>query len=1168
MAASSNAEFIRNSVSRSVAVVPDGKVFYSLCAVALAAVFFASCRSETRLPDADSPEYREVVLNFYGAAARIQTGSEAGAFERLEAASQVAPAEPAIWYNMALLALRRGELEQAASHAATARRVAPNNDDVLLLSGLIELQRADSAQAVNHLMDAVRADTTNIRAMYVLAEMARTRSTELATPDAADPALLFERILRLDPTNTAAILQRLELAVNARKWQMADSLSDRLRRITAEWPEDTRRQIRVLEEHIQDRNVDAGITTIIRVGNLMKAVDAHRASLAALQTDILDPSLVMTRFVRLPSPTGRPSPADTALVYEEKPLLPQDTRWDWLGTVFQSAEGPLAAVAVNYSTIRIDPDIRLVFPGRKAAAVPRRPVAFLDYDYDFRMDLAAAGARGFRLYRQESDGSYTDKTGTLGLSERITSTAYTGIWPLDIDLEGDVDLVGSTEWGSILLLRNDGDGTFTPQPIFSETRDLVDLQWADVDDDGDPDATLLDADGGLHVYTNERSGAFSHRPLNLPGRVVAIHISDFDSDGRFELIVLTSDGQVASTSFHSDGSGKPAPIAAFGRPVRPSDYARVSTADLDNNGGQDLIVTTSAGSHVWLRDESRELLPFGTFDGLSIYDEADLDATGNLGLVALDAASKARHLVGRPGRDYLSRSILPKAADAVGDRRINSFGIGGEIELRTDLLYQKRLISSPLVHFGLGDRQLVDVARIVWPNGTSQAEFDLTSDQALIATQSLKGSCPWVFTFDGSSMRFVTDFLWRSPLGLRINAVETAGIATTEDWVKIDGDALVRREGIYDVRITAELWETHFFDHVALRAVDHPVGTEIFVDEVFVFPPNELTVHTTSAPQPVRVWDHTGRDVTDIVAAVDGRYVDSFELYSHQGLTRNHHVEIELIGSPSAVPLWLIASGWIRPTDSSINVALGQGDHPRPQGVRLEALRDDGTWVTVRKDLGFPAGKSKTMLIDMTDVLEGNPSRRVRLVTNLEIYWDEIAWAEKAGAGLSVVTDVPMVAADLRYRGFSLVEAATRSTPETPAYDSLAATTQQWRDLVGFHTRFGDVAELVASVDDRYVIMNAGDEMVLAFEALPPVKDGWKRDFILVGDGWVKDGDYNTTFSRTVLPLPDHAESEYETPLLRLPENAAYNKHPDDWTQYHTRYVTPANYVATLRPLP
>jgi hypothetical protein len=78
----------------------------------------------------------------------------------------------------------------------------------------------------------------------------------------------------------------------------------------------------------------------------------------------------------------------------------------------------------------------------------------------------------------------------------------------------------------------------------------------------------------------------------------------------------------------------------------------------------------------------------------------------------------------------------------------------------------------------------------------------------------------------------------------------------------------------------------------------------------------------------------------------------------------------------------------------------------------------------------------------------------------------------------------------------------------------------RWRDLEGYYTRFGDVRELVAKTEDRYVIMNAGDELRLSFEAPPPPPAGWTRDFVLIGDGWVKDGDYNTSFSKTVLPLP------------------------------------------------
>ncbi len=161
------------------------------------------------------------------------------------------------------------------------------------------------------------------------------------------------------------------------------------------------------------------------------------------------------------------------------------------------------------------------------------------------------------------------------------------------------------------------------------------------------------------------------------------------------------------------------------------------------------------------------------------------------------------------------------------------------------------LISSPIVHIGLGEATRAEVARIFWPNGTIQSEFGLTADATIAATQRLKGSCPWLFAWNGHEMAFVTDLIWRSPLGLRINAQATADIQATEDWVKVRGDQLVARDGAYDLRVTAELWETHFFDRLALGYVDHPAGTEVFVDERFAVPAPPLDLVATD---PVRAF--------------------------------------------------------------------------------------------------------------------------------------------------------------------------------------------------------------------------------------------------------------------------------------------------------------------------
>ena len=134
-----------------------------------------------------------------------------------------------------------------------------------------------------------------------------------------------------------------------------------------------------------------------------------------------------------------------------------------------------------------------------------------------------------------------------------------------------------------------------------------------------------------------------------------------------------------------------------------------------------------------------------------------------------------------------------------------------------------------------------------------------------------------------------------------------------------------------------------------------------------------------------------------------------------------------------------------------------------------------------------------------------------------------------------------------------------------PNYERLSGTKQRWRDLTGYYTRYGDVRELLARTDDRYVIVNSGDEMALRFPERPAQPAGWLRDFVIVGDGWIKDGDYNSTFSRTVQPLPHHSERDYTTPPGKLEDEWTYRHHPEDWQNYHTRYVTPEVFSHALR---
>jgi hypothetical protein len=656
----------------------------------------------------------------------------------------------------------------------------------------------------------------------------------------------------------------------------------------------------------------------------------------------------------------------------------------------------------------------------------------------------------------------------------------------------------------------------------------------------------------------------------------AIAAADANHDGILDLLAVQSTGSILCLS-NSGGTWGTSEITRVPGPAQTLDgEVRLRIADLDNNGAFDLLLSrvspassSSPGALIWLADDKGQFASLQSAQAPArVFDAADLTGAGHLDLLGLSSDGQAIQAINRGTKNYNWQIIRPRAHQATGDQRINSFGIGGEIEIRSGLLVQKQPINSPQLHFGLGQQTGAEVARILWPNGTMRAEFALKADQEVVTEQRLKGSCPFLFAFNGSKMEFVKDAVpWGSAIGLRINNLGTASIASTEEWYKIGHDQLVAHNGFYDLRITGELWETYYYDSLALMAVDHPVGTEIFTDERFSVPPVKLAVTSVAPPHSIaRATDDQGNDVTATLHDLDGQYLDTFGRGQYQGVTRDHYVEIDLGNdAPTDGPLWLIARGWLHPSDSSINVAIAQGSHEQPHPLSLEAPGVHGGWIVSRRNLGFPAGRNKICLIDLTGIFQPGMPHKLRLRTNLEIYWDQIQWARGLNGSPLKVTRLAPTTADLHYRGFSTINQANPSSPEIPDYNQLAGTAQRWRDLSGYYTRFGDVRELLTAIDDRYVIMNAGDELSLRFPEQPPPPSGWVRDYVIAGDGWIKDGDYNSTYSETVQPLPYHARTLYDTAPGNLEDEWVYRHFPDDWKNYQTRYITPDAFRNALR---
>jgi Flp pilus assembly protein TadD len=1138
--------------------------FLLLCGASLKA-----CRSSSdELPDPSSATYQEAVAAFYTGLAAIQVSAEVVAEEQLRRVTELVPQEPAAWANLGLLALRRTAFDLAAERLQTARTLAPENSQIQVLSGLLEGMQGRLEAARTYFQQATALEPHNLKAIYALAQLLEQHGEQ----SAAEVQRLLTQLLDAQPDNLAVLLELARVTAKRGDRETLQEIMARLEGKATTWPPAAQEQLRAVQRAVAEAKPLRTAQQVIMLKNVLGREAAYRQSRAAIQTPIGQEGEVISRFLRLPSPHATPAAPDATLTFAVEQLSAAGEQWTWINAVTLDGEGTPVVMMAHGHELRSTTGTTLSFPGGATAPSPGQDgIVGVDVNNDFKLDLAFASAGGMALWRQDNAGVFTDVTPHLVLPEAVTGAPYTGVWTADIDVEGDLDLVLGTPQGQPLILRNNGDGTFTALRLFEAVSGLGAFAWGDVDVDGVPDAALLDASGTVHVYANQRTGQFQARavPQEL-GKILALAVADVNSDSVLDLVVLQADGTIQRLSQTPQGdTWRLVELTRW--PNFPSDIAvasaRLFLADLDNNGGLDLLVSLQTGGRIWLSDVRGDFRSLETALPGRLFAVAELTGDGKLDLLGLSPTGQPLRVVNQGTKNYSWLTLQPRAAPVPGDGRINAFALGGEVDVRAGLLFQKQPITGPMLHFGLGDHRAAAVARIIWPNGDVQAEFALQANQVVVARQRLKGSCPWVFAYDGTAMRFITDFLWRSPLGLRINAQETAGVFMTEDWVKIRGDQLLPRDGIYDLRLTAELWETHFVDHVALLVVDHPAGTEISVDERFAVPPPRLTVYPTAPPRSVaHAWDDQGREVTDIVRARDERYLDTSGRGLYQGVTRDHYVDIDLGQDvPASGPLWLLASGWLHPTDSSINVAISQGQHTPPQSLRLEVPDGHGGWVVAKSDLGFPAGKTKTIVIDLQGLWHPDSPRRLRLRTNMEIYWDALTWAPGLpDAELRTQRLRPHTAA-LRYRGFSMVHTANASSPEIPQYHVLEGTAPRWRDLIGYYTRFGDVRELLQTVDDRYVIMNAGDELVLHFVAPAPPPAGWQRDFVLIGDGWVKDGDYHTTFSRTILPLPAHDQPDYTTPPGVLEDDPVYRRHASDWQRYHTRYITPQRFHEAMR---
>jgi hypothetical protein len=691
------------------------------------------------------------------------------------------------------------------------------------------------------------------------------------------------------------------------------------------------------------------------------------------------------------------------------------------------------------------------------------------------------------------------------------------------------------------------------------------------DFDGDARTDLVIArDNGIAVYRGLEEGRFADvtqkSGLARARGTRVVVAGDFDNDGFLDLF--------AGDFYRNDGAG------TFTRDTRagPStgDVSDAVFFDFDNDGWLDLITAGPKGLVLLRNDQNGRfsdrsaLLPAAlVHSGARQVFAIDYDGDGDLDLlvVGLDGAV---HLLRNDGGNANQFVNVRLVALRDGSGKNNSFGIGSRLELRARDLYQMRVVDQPVVHFGLGNRLKADVLRVVWTNGVPQSYYyrggeAAGTDRNVLEQQVLKGSCTFLYTWDGEAYRFLTDVTWNSALGMPLGIM--AGERTVygppqaaREYFRIPGERLKAVDGRYRMQLTEELWEVAYVDQLTLLAVDHPDSVDIFVDERFV-PPNvakgDLAINQVHhAYAPLSATDERGRDLLPLLRARDDDYAGGFVPGPYQGITKPHDLILDLGPRASDGNVKLFLEGWLFPTDASINAALAQGKS-KIEWPSLAVRDAAGKWRTVIDNLSFPAGKDKTMIIDLSGKFLSS-DRHVRIRTSMEIYWDHAFFTANDHADQAPIriTRIAPTRADLHGRGWSRVyRKGGRYGPFWFDY-SQVMTESPWRSVAGHFTRYGDVLPLLTEADDQSVIIASGDEMSLEFPAAaPPLSSGWKRDFLLYNVAWMKDADLHTASGQTVEPLPFHAMTHYPYGAeLQYPEDAAHRRYV---AEYDTRIIRP-----------
>jgi Tfp pilus assembly protein PilF len=812
-----------------------------------------------------------------------------------------------------------------------------------------------------------------------------------------------------------------------------------------------------------------------------------------------------------------------------------------------------------------------------AAAVS---AAMGDFDNDGQLDLCLTRQNSVQLLKR-SGTTFTDVTASLGLPA-TAGRAFSSVFA-DGDHDGDLDLLICSEDG-LRVCQNNGDGTFTNSVTLRPTAGsggVVAVLTADIDNDRDTDLITLSEHGAPQLFVNELLGRF------VPGESITTKLEpfagmlqDFNGDGIPDL-VLAGAASPGMELWLGDGHGHFKPSDSIKEAAASlASWGRVEAfrgVDLDLDGDLDLVCACK-GIHALLNDGrgrfslAPELFKPASGSSLSLVECADI--TGDLVPDVLvwqpGNSNQLQILEGTLTPPSTALAIQPTGIRSRDGRtRCPGTAYGAKLTVRAGLREHTRIYSgqsggpsqsaAPLI-LALNGSGKADYVRIGWSDGVAQVETGLVAGQIHIISELQRkiSSCPVLFTWNGRRFEFITDFAGVGGLGY-FAGPDTYSPPQVLEHIKIEPSQLQPTNGCYEIRLTEPMEESAYVDRLELLTVDHPADWAVYPDERLAIsgaPPTHQLLVVGKRVFPVKATAPNGDDCVANVTAVDRVYAYTPPLdRRYLGYCKPHTLELEfgddIVPLQNADRVFLFINGFFEYPYSQTVYAASQS-RLAWEPIRIDCQEADGTWKTIVPDAGAPGGMGRMFTVDLSKLL--GRARKLRLTTNLEIFYDQVFLAHDEGIDRVKVHSAKLKGADLRRVGFALEFSPDGHPPLIYDYE-LSEPSAPFHVLKGAYTRYGSVRELLAEFDDHYVIVGPGDEIALAFEAmgLEDLKPSDRRSFVLVSHSYCKDMDLYTGTPLTLEPLPFRGMTEYpyKAPITypKTPQHQAYLR------EWNTRIV-------------